>query len=166
MRRFQVGLVVATVAACQEPQVPRPEGLAQAQSRAEQARLDLREERATLLADAEALSDAIQSQGVVTALGAAFAEEVFLLSPTAAIIQGRAAAVSFLASPPAPTSMRWDLLKVEVSSDGAHGYSWAEGVFTIDLGTGPRERPGVFLTSWRADESGTWKGAALVLNVG
>lgn len=185
MRRSAALLLLSTSSltalalACSEPAAPPDDAYLTASrqlaARGEggeasaRAHLDLREERAALAAAAEALSDAIQAQGIVAALGAAFAEDVQFLSPRMPILQGASAATSFLATNPiAPTAMRWDVVKVDVSSDGTQGYTWAQGFATINLGTGATELPTLFLIYWRrgaSDAGGAWQVAAMSFNL-
>ncbi|HJU66289.1 MAG TPA: DUF4440 domain-containing protein [Gemmatimonadaceae bacterium] len=130
------------------------------------AHLDLREERASLIQAANALSSAIAGRGLVPALADAFAEDVLFLTPRMPIIRGADAAISFLeTSPIAPTNMRWEVVKANVSSDGTHGYTWALGSLTINFGAGATEGSWVFLTAWRRNESGEWKVASMVFNL-
>jgi ketosteroid isomerase-like protein len=130
------------------------------------AHLDLRAERASLTAAGDALSDAIQQDGLVPALGAAFADDVLFLSPRVATIQGSVAATTFLTTNAlAPTDMRWQVIIAQVSSDATQGYTWASGFFTIDFGGGASELPGFFLIYWRRTPGGDWQVAAMVFNL-
>jgi ketosteroid isomerase-like protein len=130
------------------------------------AHLDLRAERASLIAAGDALSDAIHQQGLIPALDAAFAGDVLFLSPRVATIQGSAAATTFLTTNPlAPTDMRWEVIVAQVSSDATQGYTWARGFFTINLGAGSSEQPGFFLIYWRRAQGGDWQVAAMVFNI-
>jgi ketosteroid isomerase-like protein len=129
--------------------------------------LDLREERASLIAAGNAVSAAIASEGVVAGLGGAFAEDALLLSPRTPTFVGRAAATTFLASSPiAPTALSWEVIVAEVSNDGSHGYTWAQGLSTLDLGTGATSRPSFFLMYWRRGAGGDWEIAVFVFNLG
>ena len=132
----------------------------------DQAHLDLRPERASLIAAGNALSAAFAQQGVVTAFGGALSENALFLVPRSAVLEGRTAALSFLSTnSTAPSAIQWQVIIADVSSDGTQGFTWSQGSFTVDLGAGPTERPGFFLTYWRR-VSGDWKIAALSLNVG
>lgn len=143
-----------------------PRGPAPAVVPATAVHLDLEEARASLTAANRALSLAIQRDGIVTALGDAFATDVFFLSPGMPVIQGATAAKSFLATnPSAPTAMRWDVLRADVSSDGTHGYAWTRGFYTINLGSGAAESPGLFLIYWRRGATDAWRVAGLTFNV-
>jgi ketosteroid isomerase-like protein len=160
--------------ACHDALSPRDSGGAAAQPALavgegeeanRRAHLDLREERDLLIAAGNALSDAIQQQGIVPALGAAFAEDVLFLSPRQPTIQGPAAATDFLTTNAvAPTAMRWQVIVAQVSSDGSQGYTWGEGFVTINLGAGATELPSFFLIYWRRSV-GEWEVAGMVFNL-
>jgi ketosteroid isomerase-like protein len=128
--------------------------------------LDLREERASLIAAGNALSNAIAQQGLISALGGALAEDALFLSPRTPVLEGRSAALSFLSTNPvAPSAIRWQVIVADVSSNAAQGFSWSQGSFTINLGAGPTELAGFFLIYW-SRIAGDWKIAALSLNAG
>jgi ketosteroid isomerase-like protein len=80
---------------------------------------------------------------------------------------GRDAAIAFLSSDPlAPSAIDWQVIYADVSSDGTQGYTWAQGNFTIDIGTGPTTFPGFFLIYWRQTDGGGWRIEALTYNAG
>jgi len=130
------------------------------------ANLDLRQVRASLSAASQALSDEIQVEGIVPALGGAFAEDAIFLSPRMPFIEGAGAATNFLATNViAPTAMQWEVVKADVSSDGTQGYTWTRGSFTIKLGGGPATSFGFFLIYWRRDAAAAWRVAGLAFNL-
>ncbi|HUQ15019.1 MAG TPA: hypothetical protein VM094_03120 [Gemmatimonadales bacterium] len=159
-------LLAGTSAACQDTLSPRHPQPAASSEASDQAHLDLREERASLIAAGNALSDAIAEDGVVAGLGDAFAEDVLFLGPRTATLQGRGAATGWLATNAiAPSAIQWEVLAADVSNDGTQGFTWTGGSFTADLGAGPTVLPGFFLLYWRRAGSGDWEIAAMVLNI-
>jgi len=163
-----IGLLAGAAMACQDNAAPRESGSPALSEASDAAHLDLREERASLIAAGGALSSAIGSQGVAAALDDAFADDVLFLSPRVNTLPGRAAAGSFLTSDPlAPSALQWSVAIAEVSSDGTQGYTWSEGSATYDFGTGALARPSFFLTYWRrAAAGGDWTVAGLVISLG
>jgi ketosteroid isomerase-like protein len=164
--RYLVLLASVTIAAagCQDSAAPGDASLSEASLR---AHLDLREERASLIAAGNAVSAAIASEGVVAGLGGSLAEDALFLSPRSNTLEGRAATIGFLASAPiAPTAIRWEVIAAEVSNDASQGYTWSQGDFTINLGAGAETVPGFFLIYWRRTAGGGWEIAALSLNRG
>jgi hypothetical protein len=173
MRPFIMFAILAAASlACQDTLGPTDDSLpSDASSRiaanqaADVASLDLRKERASLIAAGNGLSRAIQQQGVVQGLGSAFGDHVIFLSPRKPIVWGSDAARNFLShNSQAPTAMRWSVLIAQVSANARQGYTWARGFFTIDFGTGASEQPGFFLIYWRR-ESDAWRVAAFVFNL-
>ena len=159
---FVASLAIATLA-CRDTAGPGDVALSEASDR---AHLDLREERADLIDAGDAVSAAIASEGVVAGLGGALAPDALLLSPRAAIQVGKDAAITFLSTAAiAPSAMQWNVIAADVSNDGSQGYTWAQGGYTIDFGTGPSAVAGFFLAYWRRGESG-WEIAALSINAG
>ena len=163
-----IGLLAGAAMACQDNAAPRESGSPALSEASDAAHLDLREERASLIAAGGALSSAIGSQGVAAALDAAFADDVLFLSPRVNTLSGRTAAGSFLTSDPlAPSALQWSVEIAEVSNDGTQGYTWSQGSSTYDLGTGALARPTIFLTYWRrAAAGGDWTVAGLVVSIG
>jgi hypothetical protein len=163
-----IGLLAGAAVACQDNAAPRDSVSPALSEASDAAHLDLREERASLIAAGGALSSAIGSQGVAAALDAAFADDVLLLSPRVNTLSGRTAAGSFLTSDPlAPSALQWSVEIAEVSNDGTQGYTWSEGSATYDFGTGALARPSFFLTYWRrAAAGGDWTVAGLVISLG
>jgi hypothetical protein len=134
---------------------------------ASHANLDLRLERATLIAAGNEVSSDIAARGVAVGLGNAFTHNGLLLSPRVATIEGREAAMNFLSTAPnAPSALSWEVIIADVSSDASHGYTWSQGSTTLDLGTGAITIPSFFLTYWKRTDSGRWRIAAFVLNQG
>ena len=164
MRNFVlVAALAIALAACRDTAGPGDPAFSEASDR---AHLDLREARAGLIAAGNDVSAAIASEGTVAGLGGALAIDALLLSPRAAVQEGREAATTFLATAPiAPTAIQWDVIAADVSNDGTQGYTWAQGGYTIDVGTGPNAVPAFFLAYWRNDGSG-WEIAALSINTG
>ena len=155
-------LLAGTSLACRG--ATEPGGVNTSSEASDRANLDLREERASLIAAGNAVSDAIAQQGLQSAFGAALADNALFLSPRTPVLEGRAAALSFLSTNPvAPSAISWQVIVADVSNDGTQGFTWSQGTFTINLGGGPTQTPGLFLIYWRrtADE---WHIAALSLN--
>lgn len=130
-------------------------------------RPDLNQERASLIAAGNAVSDAIAEGGVVEGLGGALTGNAVFLSPREPVVAGRDAVLGFLSGDPnAPSDLGWEVIVADVSTDASQGYTWAHGSFTIDLGSGAATTPGFFLTYWRRTTGGRWKIEAFVFNVG
>ena len=112
MRNLLFVCVLAGVSvACRDALSPRDAAGAALSEASQRAHLDLREERASLIAAGNAVSAAIQQQGVAAALGDAFAEDVVFLGARTNTIQGRAGAVDWLTSNPlAPSAIAWSVL--------------------------------------------------------
>jgi len=156
-------LAVAT-AACQDT---TGTGMDDAPLAEAAARADLREARASLIAAGNDVSSAIAAKGVARGLGNALTHNALLLSPRVATLEGRVAAVNFLSTAPnAPSALSWEVIMADVSSDASQGYTWSQGSSTIDFGTGGTPAPSFFLTYWRRTESGRWRIAAFVVNLG
>jgi ketosteroid isomerase-like protein len=166
MRNLVLLTLLGAAVACQDASSPGDDRAALSEA-SHRAHLDLREERASLIAAGNALSAIIQSQGVAPGLGGALADDALFLSPRSNVQVGRTATLSFLsAGGVAPSALRWDIIAADVSNDGSHGFTWGQGSFTIDLGAGPTELPGFFLTYWRRTSEGDWEVAVLSLNSG
>jgi ketosteroid isomerase-like protein len=164
MRKLVLVAALATAAACRDgaaPDAPDP-SRSEASTR---AHLDLREERAELIDAGDQVSAAIQANGVAAGLGAALADDALLLSPRVNIVQGHDAAVAFLTSNPvAPSALDWTIFAADVSNDGTQGFTWGQGGFTINIGTGPLQLPALFLTYWRRAAAGDdWRIAAMTI---
>ncbi len=162
-----LAFLAAASAACGDTVAPGgAAGDAAFSEASDRAHLDLREERASLVTAGNAVSDAIAAEGVVVGLGGALAEDALVLVPRENVIQGRAAATAFFATPQAPLAFNWEVIIAQVSNDGTQGYTWGEGGFTADLGAGPTQFPGLFLIYWRRGAGGEWEIAAFVFNIG
>ena len=161
-----VCLLAGASAACRDAVAPEDAAGASLSEASQRAHLDLREERASLIAAGNAVSAAIAQQGVAAALGDAFADDVVFLGARTNTIQGRAGAVEWLSTNPlAPSAIAWEVLVADVSNDGTQGYTWATGPFTANLGTGSSEFPGVYLLYWRR-AGAAWEIAAMVFTIG
>ena len=161
-----LAFVAMSAAGCGDSAAPsNSAGDANLSEASTRAHLDLREERASLIAAGNAVSVTIASQGVPAGLGAALAGDALLLSPRVNVIQGRDAAVAFLSSDPiAPSALNWTVFAADASNDGTQGYTWAQGGFTIDIGTGPLQLPAFFLIYWRRAAAGDeWQIAAMTI---
>jgi ketosteroid isomerase-like protein len=156
----------ALLAACDGPTDPAsPPSLSSEASL--RAHLDLREERAALADAADALSQAIATQGVAAALTAVLADNAVFLSPRSDMVVGKAAVAGFLAGNPiAPSALSWTTIKADVSNDATQGYTWTQGSVTIDIGTGPLTLPGMALIYWTRDGAGDWRIAAMNVSSG
>lgn len=165
MRHIALLTALATaLAACRDATAPAAPAPASTEVFARAHPVDLREERASLIAAGNAVSAAIASQGVVAGLGGALAEDALLLSPRAPTLVGRSAATSFLAGDPnAPTALSWEVIFAEVSNDGTHGYTWSHGASALGAGA---SQPTFFLIYWRRETGGDWGIAAFVFNLG
>jgi ketosteroid isomerase-like protein len=158
-------LALLAVAACQD--AASPNGPALSSEASDRAHLDLREERASLVTAGNAVSAAIDQDGIVLAFGGALAGDALFLSPRVPIIRGRTATTDFLSTNPiAPSDMQWQVIAADVSNDGSQGFTWAQGTSTLNLGSGPVTSPSFFLLYWRRAAGGDWEIAALVFNLG
>jgi ketosteroid isomerase-like protein len=159
-----LALLAGASLACQN--ATQPDGINPSSEASDRAHLDLREERASLIAAGNALSGALAEDGEISAFGSALAQNALFLSPRTPVLEGRAAALSFLSSNPvAPSAIRWEVIVADVSNDGTQGFTWSQGAFTINLGAGPTELPGFFLIYWRRI-AGEWQVAAISINAG
>lgn len=146
---------------------PEPAGTVAESNATWHGRSDLRRERDALISAGNAVSDAIARRGLVPALERALTLDALFLSPRMPTIRGREAAVNFLSTNPvAPTAMRWHVIVADVSSDATQGFTWAEGFFKIDLGSGATKLPGFFLMYWRRRPTNDWRIDAIVFNAG
>jgi ketosteroid isomerase-like protein len=160
-----IAFLAVAALACRDAAAPADPAFSSEAS--DRAHLDLRVERASLAAAGNALSGAIAQQGVVTGLGNAFTDDAIFLSPRVNLLHGRDAITSFLSSNSlAPSALRWSIIVVDVSNDGAEGFTWGEGSSTIDFGAGGTPRPSFFLISWHRADGGDWRVKAFVFNAG
>jgi ketosteroid isomerase-like protein len=164
-----LALIAGATGACQDAGSPTDANEATAPSEASLHRThhDLRDARATLTANANELSAAIGRHGVANAIGRALTRDALFLGPRSNTLQGREAAVNYLTTNPiAPSAIRWETIVTDVSADGQRGYTWLEGILTIDLGAGPTEQPGFLLAFWDRRDYNDWKISAFVFNLG
>jgi ketosteroid isomerase-like protein len=164
MRRLVLlaSLAIA-VAACRETTGMDDAALPEASAH---SGIDLREERAALIARGNQLSDAIARKGVPDGLGDALAGNALFLAPRANTFRKKDAAIEWLSTNPiAPTAIEWEVLAADVSNDATQGFTWTGGTIHIDLGTGPSDQPAFFLIYWRKGPGGHWRIAALVFNL-
>lgn len=160
-----IAVLAGGALACRDAAAPAGPSLASEAS--DRAHLDLREERASLIAAGDALSDAIEAQGVVAGLGAALTDDAIFESPRVNLVRGANAVASFLSTDPlAPSALGWHVIAADVSNDGTRGYTWADGSSTIDFGTGATPRPTLFLIYWNRAGDGDWQVQAFVFNSG
>ena len=136
--------------------------VASAATREEAARGDRRAARDALRAADRAHAAAADARGYVDGLTLSLAEDAFLLRDGAPLLQGREAIRTDLAaSPLAAARLNWTALRVDVSADGMHGYTYGGGVHTRADGTTAFTRT---ISYWR-NEGGTWKVAAMLVNL-
>jgi hypothetical protein len=161
-----LALLTGAALACNDATAPS-ENAAEKPALASASKLDLRDLRASLTDAANAVSRHIQTRGIPDALGQAFTNKVLFLSTRVNTIQGRDAAVDFLRNDPiAPSALDWEVIFADVSSDGSQGYTWSQGSFTIDIGTGATTFPGFFLIYWRRGDGAAWRIEAMTYNIG
>lgn len=119
---------------------------------------DLRAERAELLAADRAYADASGRTNVVEGLTAMLAPSViFVLGPNHVI--GADAVRAALEANPANRTLvqRWTPIRVDVSSDGRHGYTYGYTELVRPDGV---VLPGKYLAYWVRQADGRWKVAA------
>jgi ketosteroid isomerase-like protein len=168
MRTLVLLTLLAGATACQNTAAPpeaehTPAPVAEAQ----QARPDLRKVRTELIAAGNKVGAALARKGVVEGMSGALAGNVLFLAPRNNTLQGKQAAINYFnTDPSAPSKMRWEILKADVSNDGTEGYTWAGGPITADFGTGAAEVAAFFLIYWRKGPGGHWRIAALDFNLG
>src|SRR3989475_12944381 len=106
------------------------------------AQLDLREERAALLA-ADSAFAVHASRALLPAFRDLLDEDVIFLDPGERMLFGKAATLAMLASDggSASASQQWRAVRVDVSSDGGTGYTYGFGTVTGPFGPGGMARP-------------------------
>jgi ketosteroid isomerase-like protein len=160
-----IAVLAGTALACHDAAAPGDPALSSEAS--DRAHLDLRAERAALIAAGNALSAAIAAQGVVTGVSDALTDDAIFESPRVNLLQGHAAVTNFLSTNPlAPSALSWNVIVADVSNDGTRGYTWGEGSSTIDFGAGGTPRPSFFLIYWNRAADGDWQVQAFVFNAG
>jgi ketosteroid isomerase-like protein len=124
-----------------------------------QAQLDLVPLRELLLAADRSWAAAGSETNLVEALAAPMAPDGIFLAPGTVFLRGPVAVRDYLNSNPANKTAKWrtTVLRVDVSSDGQHGYSY--GYSEAQLATGAI-LPGKYLAYWALQTNGTWKMAA------
>ena len=120
------------------------------------ARLDLREVRAALLAVDRAYAEAAKSVNLIDALVAPLAPQGVFLAPGPVILRGPEAARAALSATPSNASSKWSwtAIRVDVSSDGNEGYTVGYTELTLSSGT---VLPGRYLAYWAKQDDGTWR---------
>ncbi len=129
------------------------------------AQLDLREERAALLAADSAF--AVQaSQALLPAFRDILDDDAIFLDPGERVVVGKAATLAMLASDgvSAAGTQAWRAVRVDVSADGGAGYTYGFGSVTGSFGPGGAARalPVKYIAYWRKHQTGAWRLAAYV----
>jgi ketosteroid isomerase-like protein len=123
------------------------------------AQLDLREERAALLA-ADSAFAVRASQALLPAFRDMLDEDVIFLDPGERTLFGKAAALAMLASDgvSAAATQAWRAVRVDVSADGGAGYTYGFGSMTGPFGPGGAARtlPAKYIAYWRKSPTGGW----------
>lgn len=162
IRHSMFAAAVLMAAGCTDAPVAGPNAAAASAQEAGSWRVDLRAAREALRAADRAHSDASDAQGFVNGLTSAFADDAYFLRESAPVLQGREAIRAYLAASPLATArLNWTTLRADVSADGTHGYTYGGGVYTRANGTTLFTRT---ISYWR-NEGGTWKVAAMVVNL-
>src|SRR2546426_1796505 len=129
------------------------------------AQLDLREERAVLLA-ADSAFAVHASRALLPAFRDVLDEDVIFLDPGERMLFGKPATLAMLGSDgiSAAATQDWRAVRVDVSSDGGAGYTYGFGGMTGPLGPGgaARTRPTKYFAYWRKSPTGEWRLAAYV----
>ena len=120
------------------------------------ARLDLRDVRAELLAVDRAYAEAAKSANLIDALVAPLAPQGVFLAPGPVFTRGPAAVRALLSATPsnATSKFGWTAIRVDVSSDGKEGYTVGYSELTLASGA---VVPGRYLSYWVKQADGTWK---------
>jgi len=125
------------------------------------AKLDLRKERAALLATDQQFAAAAANMNLVDAIVAPLASDAIFVVGSASpdFVRGpEAARLVLLASPSNATSKwTWTAIRVDVSSDGTRGYTYGYADATLANGS---TVPAKYLAFWAKQQDGTWKMAA------
>jgi ketosteroid isomerase-like protein len=124
------------------------------------ARLNLREERAALLA-ADQRHAAASVGGLLSGFPLALASDVVFLYSGARVIEGRDATVAFLRTLPGADTqtLAWTPVSVDVSADATRGYSYGNGTRVVNGVTSRIQ----YLAYWRREPDGEWRTAAWLL---
>jgi ketosteroid isomerase-like protein len=120
------------------------------------ARLDLRDVRAELLAVDRAYAEAAKSVNLIDALVAPLAPAGVFLAPGPTFLRGPEAARAALSATPSNALARWSwtAIRVDVSSDGKEGYTMGYTELTQSSGA---VLPGRYLAYWAKQRDGTWR---------
>ena len=122
------------------------------------AQLDLRIERATLLAADQAFASASANTNFVDGIVAALAPNAIyvVLGASPGVVQGSSAIRDFLLANPANalSQLGWTAIRVDVSSDGTRGYSYGYTELTLPSGA---VVPGKYHAFWSRQPDGTWR---------
>lgn len=162
IRHSMFAAAVLMAAGCADAPVAGPSAITASAQESNSPRVDLRAAREALRAADRAHSDASDAQGFVNGLTSAFADDAYFLRESAPVLQGREAIRAYLAASPLATArLNWTTLRADVSADGTHGYTYGGGVYTRANGTTLFTRT---ISYWR-NEGGTWKVAAMVVNL-
>jgi ketosteroid isomerase-like protein len=121
-----------------------------------EARLDLREVRAELLAVDRAYAEAAKSVNLIDALVAPLAPQAVFLAPGPVFPRGPAAVRTLLQANAnnALSKWAWTAIRVDVASDGKEGYTMGYTELTSPSGV---ISPGRYLAYWAKQSDGTWK---------
>jgi ketosteroid isomerase-like protein len=111
---------------------------------------------------ADMAAGAISSRTTADAVAGALAHDAVFLAPRHGYVHGRDAIRSYLDTDSLfrGTTITWQPIAAEVSSDGTHGYTF--GYSEVTRAKNP-STPGKYLAYWRRDASGEWRIAALKL---
>src|SRR3989441_1966392 len=124
------------------------------------AQLDLREERAALLA-ADSAFAVHASRAQLPVFRDVLDEDVIFLDPGERMLFGKAATLAMLGSDgmSAAATQDWRAVRVDVSADGGAGYTYGFGSMTGPLGPGgaARTRPTKYIADWRKSPTGEWR---------
>jgi len=123
------------------------------------AHIDLREQRANLLATDRAYAAAAAGTNLVEALVAPLAPDAVFIAPGPGFARGpEEARAALLANPNnALFKWGWTAIRVDVSSDATRGYTFGYTELTLPDGT---VLPGKYLAFWAKQPDGGWKMAA------
>jgi ketosteroid isomerase-like protein len=125
------------------------------------ARLDLRNERAALLATDQRFAAAAANVNLVDAIVAPLASDAVFVVASASpdFVRGpEAARLVLLANPSNATAKwTWTAIRVDVSSNGRRGYTYGYAEATLASGA---KLPAKYLAFWGKQQDGTWKMAA------
>lgn len=124
-----------------------------------EAHLDLRQERAALLAADRAYSAAAASGNLVDAIVSMLAPNSVVVAPGPGFARGPAQARALLMANPnnVLSKFAWAPIRGDVSSDGTHGYTYGYGDITLPSGA---VVPVKYQSYWERQPDGAWKVSA------